>query len=180
MCSASAPAAAAQTAICVPSSAPRPPGKVVVDRDAIDHRHRADGSLHSTQHLETEARAVRKRAAVYRRCAGSRTAWRTARSGSRAQRGSRRRRNRPPSPAHRHARTPRPFPQSVARHRLRHDSLVGDLVHRMRDRRRRDRRLAADVAPRMAAAVPELDRRLRATSWIAATSRVSPGRKRSS
>ena len=50
------------------------------------------------------------------------------------------------------------------RHRLRDDGLERRLVDRMRDRRRRDRRLAADVDARVAAAMAELDRGLRAAA----------------
>ncbi len=56
------------------------------------------------------------------------------------------------------------FRDALARHLLRHDSLVGDLEHRMRNGRRRHRHLAADVAPRMPAGVAELDRCLGAAA----------------
>src|SRR5262245_63085678 len=49
-------------------------------------------------------------------------------------------------------------------HLLRNDGLEGGLVDRVRDRRRRDRRLTADVDAGMAAAVAKLDRRLRSGS----------------
>ena len=48
----------------------------------------------------------------------------------------------------------------LGRHLLRDDGLVGDLEHRMRDRRRRQRRLPADIEAGVAAAVAELDRGL--------------------
>ena len=46
-------------------------------------------------------------------------------------------------------------------HFLRHDGFERRLVDRMRDCRRRDRRLPANVEPGMSAAVAELNRRLR-------------------
>ena len=49
-------------------------------------------------------------------------------------------------------------------HRFRDDGLERGLVDRMRNGRRRDRRLAANIDTRMAAAVAELDRRLGAAA----------------
>src|SRR5580698_4797233 len=49
-------------------------------------------------------------------------------------------------------------------HRFRHDGLECGLVDRMRNGRRRDRRLTANVDPGVAAAVAELDRRLGAAT----------------
>src|SRR5262249_57578760 len=52
----------------------------------------------------------------------------------------------------------------VARHLLRDDGLVRHVEHRMRDRGGRKRRLATDVAPGVAAAMAELNRRLGAAA----------------
>src|SRR6185312_4772476 len=48
----------------------------------------------------------------------------------------------------------------VERHRLGDDRLIGDLEYGVRDRRGRERHLAANVLPGVAAAMAELDRGL--------------------
>ena len=139
-------------------------GEIVVDRDAKDHRHAAHRGLDRAQHVEPEARAVFERAAVVVGAPvlerGEELRDQVAVGGVdldaieagllRARGGLRERRHR--------------RGDARARHFLRHDGLVGDLVDRMRNRGRRHRRLAADVAPRMPAAMAELDRRLGAAA----------------
>ena len=155
----------------------------VVDRDPVDHAECRHRGLHRAQHVEAEAGAVLQGAAVVVGAPVLERRVRIARSDSRARRGSRRSRSRPARRARRRRRRRRWSARCrSARHLLRHDGLVGDLEHRMRDRRRRDRRLAADVDAGVAAAVAELDRGLGAAAMDfarrAASGRAGSGRRR--
>ena len=135
-------------------------GKIVLDREPVDDAERRRRGLDRAQHLEPEAGAVRERAAigvgaavlergvelrdqiavggvdldaVEAGLAGADRGGGIGGDGGRDARDA---------------------------HRLGHDGLEGDLIDRMRDRRRRDRGLARDVDPGVAAAVAELDRGL--------------------
>ena len=62
-------------------------------------------------------------------------------------------------------------------HLLRNDGLERGLIDRMRNGRRRDRRLAANVGARVAAAVPELDRSLGAAAMDLRDEPRQPGQE---
>jgi hypothetical protein len=132
-------------------------GEIVVDRDAEDHRHAGDGRLHRAQHLEAHAGAMLERPAVF---VGAAVLERIEELRNQiAVRGV--------DLDHVEPGLARAdggggigvdgLADVERRHRARHDGLVGHLEHRMGDRGRCDRRLAADVESRVAAAVAELD-----------------------
>ncbi len=155
----------------------QPAGEKIFHREPVDHADARHRRFHRAQDFETEAGAIFQAAAVFVRAPvferrvelRDQIAVRGVDLDAiepgllRAQRGGDVRGD--------------GLGDARLRHLLRHDGLERGLVDRMRNGRRRNRRLAANVDARMAAAVAELDRGLGAAAVDFADQARQAGKK---